>query len=81
MVYLLMCVTRRKQKRPGIASNDHTKHVPIARSSGDLTKPKHTLTRHTRAKDRIILYLLMYGVADDKCTGKCCCLCLSRIAG
>ena len=29
-----MCVTRRKQQRPGIASNDNTTHVPTARNSG-----------------------------------------------
>ena len=53
-----MCVTRRKQQRPGIASNDDTTHVPTARSSADLTKPNHTPTRHSRAKDKIILQLV-----------------------
>ena len=39
------CVTRRKQQRPGIASNDNTTHVPTARSSADLTKPNQTPTQ------------------------------------
>ena len=42
-------VTRRKQQRPGIASNNSTTHVPTARSSADPTKPNHTPTRHTHA--------------------------------
>ena len=42
-------------QRPGIASNDNTTHVPTARSSADLTKPKHPPKRHTRAEDKIIL--------------------------
>ena len=49
------CVTRRKQERPGNASNDNTAHMPTARSSADLTKPNHTPTRHTLTKDKIIL--------------------------
>ena len=48
-------VTRRKQHRPGIASNDNTMHVTIARSSADHTKPSQTPTRYTLAKDTIIL--------------------------
>ena len=32
------CVTRRKQRRLGIASNDNTTHLTTARSSADLTK-------------------------------------------
>ena len=39
-------VTRRKQQRPGIASNDNTSHVPTARSSADPTKPNHPPTRY-----------------------------------
>ena len=54
LMRIAVCVTRRKQHRPGIASNDNTMHVPTARSSANLTKPNHTPTRHTRAKDRII---------------------------
>ena len=53
------CVThvQRKQHRPGIASSDNTMHVPTARSSADPTKPNHTPTRHTRAKDKTILQM------------------------
>ena len=55
----MSCVTRRKQQRPGIASNDNTTHVPTARSCADPTKPNHTTTRHTRAKDKMILQMVM----------------------
>ena len=51
------CVTRRKQHRPGIASNDNTMHATTARSSADLTKPNQTPTRHNLAKDTIILHI------------------------
>ena len=50
----ILCTIRRKQHRPGIASNDNTMHVPAARGSEDLTKPNHTPTRHTLAKDNVI---------------------------
>ena len=62
------CVTRRKQQRPGIASNDNTTHVPTARSSADLTKPNHTPTRHTRAKDKIILQMATTHTASSQRT-------------
>ena len=45
-----VCVTRRTQHRPGIASNDNTMHVTAARSSADLTKRNQTPTRHTLAE-------------------------------
>ena len=48
----LCSVTRRKQERPGNASNDNTAHMPTARISADLTKPNHTPTRHTLTKDK-----------------------------
>ena len=59
----LLCVTWRKQQRPGIAANDNTMHVPATRSSADLTKPNHTPTRHTRAKDRMILQMATFSAA------------------
>ena len=52
-----MCVTRRKQLRPGIASNDNTMHVPNARSSADVTKRNQTPTQYTLAKERIFLQM------------------------
>ena len=50
-------VTRRKRQRPGIASNDHTMHVPTATSSANLTKRNQPPTRHTLAKDTMILQI------------------------
>ena len=52
---LYQCVTRRKQHRPGIASNNNTTHVATARSSADLTKRNQTPTRYTLAKGTTIL--------------------------
>ena len=49
---VFVSVTRRKQQRPGIASNDNTMHVPTATSSSALTKPNHTPMRPTRATDQ-----------------------------
>ena len=40
----------RKKRRPGIAPNDNTTHVPTAGSSAALTKPNHTPTRHPAQK-------------------------------
>ena len=65
----------RKQQRPGIASNDNTKHVPTARSSADLTKPNNTPTRHTRAKDKIIQQMVTPQAASSQRTH------VSRILG
>ena len=56
-LFFRYCVTRRKQQRPGIASNDNTMHVPTTRSCADLTKPNHTPTRHIRAKEKIVLQM------------------------
>ena len=53
-----LCVPRRKQQRPGIALNDNTTRAPSARSSADPTRPNHTPTRHTRAKDKMILQMV-----------------------
>ena len=50
----ILCVTRRKQHRPGIAPNDNTTHVPTAGSSAALTKPSPT--RHPRAKGKTLLH-------------------------
>ena len=36
LTLLVASVTRRKQQRPGIASNDNATNVPTARSSADL---------------------------------------------
>ena len=47
-----LCVTRRKQHRPGTAPNANTTHVPTAGSSAAPTKPNHTPTRHPRAKGK-----------------------------
>ena len=44
-----VCVSRRKQHRPGIAPNANTTHVPTAGSSAAPTKPNHTPSRHSRA--------------------------------
>ena len=56
--YAYVCVTRRKQHRPGIAPNANTTHVPTAGSSAALTKPNHTPTRHLRAKGKILLQMV-----------------------
>ena len=45
------CVTRRKQHRQGIASNDNTMHATTARSRADLTKPNQTPTRYTPSQN------------------------------
>ena len=47
---LVLCVTRRKQRQPGITPYDNTTHVPTAGSSAALTKPNLTPTRHPREK-------------------------------
>ena len=44
-------VTRRKQHRPGIASNMNTMLVTTARSSAGLTKRNHSPMRYNLAKD------------------------------
>ena len=62
------CVTRRKQRRPGIALNDNTTQVPTARSSADLTKPNHIPTQHTRAKDKVILQMATPQAASSQHT-------------
>ena len=61
-------VTRRKQHRPGIASNDNTMHVPTARSSADLTNPNQTPTRYTHAKGRIFLQMATPQAASSQRT-------------
>ena len=61
-------VTRRKQQRPGIASNDNTTHVPTARSSADPTKPNHTPMQHTRAKEKMILKMFTRQAASSQRT-------------
>ena len=65
---VLFVVTRRKQKRPGIASNDNTTHAPTARRSADLTKPNHTPMRHIHSKDRIILQMATPQAASSQRT-------------
>ena len=66
---LLMCrVTRRKQERPGDASNDNTTHVPTARSSADLTKLNNTPTRHTLTKGKVILQMATPQAASSQRT-------------
>ena len=66
--FFLHIVTQRKQHRPGIASNDNKIHVPTARSSADLTTQTHTPTRHTLAKDRIILRIATPQAASSQRT-------------
>ena len=68
LVWPRLDVTRGKQQRPGIASNDNTTHVPTARSSADPTKPNHTPTRHTRAKDKMILQMVTPQAASSQRT-------------
>ena len=61
-------VTRRKQQRPGIATNGNTTHVLTIRSSADLTKPNHTPTRHTRAEKKLILQMATPQAASSQRT-------------
>ena len=42
-----MCVTRRKQERPGNAPNDNTAHMPTARSSAEENVSQFTVRDHS----------------------------------
>ena len=62
------CVTRRKHHRTGIAPNANTTHVPTAGSSAAPTKPNHTLSRHSRAKGKLLLQTVTPHAAGSRRT-------------
>ena len=63
-----VCVSRRKQHRPGIAPNANTTHVPTAGSSAAPTKPNHTPSRHSRAKGKLLLQTVTPHAAGSRRT-------------
>ena len=63
-----LCVTRRKQHRPGIAPNANTTHVPTAGSSAAPTKLNHTPSRHSRAKGKLLLQMVTPHAAGSRRT-------------